>query len=153
MNKIKFGSDMMGYVPPPPPEPYYGAPPPPKRVGVIGTIWNRITGRPPAPREYGGYGRPPAPYGYGGHPAAPPPYGGGYAPPPYAGISMPGAVPTGGPSALGGLPGGYLARPGPMNSWARWQLVHPGVSYQDYVNWWNMYGAAGASINGDPDEE
>jgi hypothetical protein len=36
-----------------------------------------------------------------------------------------------------------------LNSWERWEQIHPGTPYQDYVNWFFQYGANGASINGD----
>ena len=36
-----------------------------------------------------------------------------------------------------------------MNTWARWQQVHPGSSYQDYQNWWTQYGQQGATIQPD----
>jgi len=75
---------------------------------------------------------------FGGQPAAP--YGGGYG-------GQPGAPPP--PMGMGGI--GQPAPPPQMgmNSWARWQQIHPGSSYQDYQNWWNQYGSQGASINGE----
>ena len=36
-----------------------------------------------------------------------------------------------------------------LNSWERWQQVHPGTPRSDYDNWWAQYGHAGATINGD----
>ena len=36
-----------------------------------------------------------------------------------------------------------------LNSWQRWQQVHPGTPYSDYRNWWNQFGAQGATINGE----
>lgn len=41
------------------------------------------------------------------------------------------------------------AGPPPLNSWARWQEVHPGSPYQDYQNWWAQYGQQGATIQPD----
>jgi hypothetical protein len=45
----------------------------------------------------------------------------------------------GAPTGSGG-PGSY------MQSWARWQQVHPDLSYQDYANWLSQYGAGGGTI-------
>ena len=133
---IRFGSDTMGWLPPPPPpDPYgaYGAPPPP-RYGAppppryaARSLWDRLRGRPPAPYE-----QPYADVVYGqGQPRAP--YGG--APrAPYGGAPRAPAPPS-------------------MNSWERWKQFHPGTPYQNYLDWWQQYGAAGATISGDPDEE
>jgi len=33
-----------------------------------------------------------------------------------------------------------------MNTWNRWQQVHPGSSPQDYRNWVSQYGQYGATI-------
>lgn len=110
-----------------------------------------------------GYGQPAAPYGYGappppreaprrrpswwerlrGQPAAPQQYG----QPQYGQPAAPyGRLPT--------APYGRSPAPPEMNSWERWKLVHgEGSNPQDYVNWWHQYGAAGASINGELDDE
>ena len=39
--------------------------------------------------------------------------------------------------------------PTALNSWERWEQIHPGTPYQDYVNWFFQYGAGGAQINGE----
>jgi peptidoglycan hydrolase-like protein with peptidoglycan-binding domain len=36
-----------------------------------------------------------------------------------------------------------------MNTWERWQEMHPFTTYQDYLNWWGQYGSQGAVINGE----
>jgi hypothetical protein len=41
------------------------------------------------------------------------------------------------------------AGPPPMNTWARWQEVHPGSSYEDYQIWWVKFGQHGATIQPD----
>jgi len=33
-----------------------------------------------------------------------------------------------------------------MNTWKRWQLVHPGTPFSDYQNWRQQYGQYGATI-------
>ena len=96
--------------------------------------------RPPPPGGYGGGYRPQSPRGVfdrlrhhfrnmTGQPQ--PPYGGQQF---GQGIGQPGAPQ---PPQTG------------LNSWQRWQQVHPGSSYQDYQNWVQQNGAQGATINGE----
>jgi hypothetical protein len=49
-------------------------------------------------------------------------------------------------------PPNEMMRPPPpnaLNSWERWQQIHPGTPYQDYMNWVFQYGLNGAQINGE----
>ena len=35
-----------------------------------------------------------------------------------------------------------------LNTWQRWQQIHPGTPHSDYVNWWVKYGVKGGTIDG-----
>ena len=41
---------------------------------------------------------------------------------------------------------GQAPPPPRMNTWRRWQAVHPGTSHEDYRNWVTQYGQYGAAI-------
>ena len=60
----------------------------------------------------------------------------------YAGQAPPPPPPRPAPPGRRGPP-----PPPRMNSWDRWQRVHPGTSHQDYRNWVSQYGQYGAQIN------
>jgi peptidoglycan hydrolase-like protein with peptidoglycan-binding domain len=71
----------------------------------------------------------------------------------YRGGLPQGGFPQGG-FPQGGFPHPGVAQPGMpggggMNTWARWQQVHPGTPYSDYQNWFQQYGQTGATINGE----
>ena len=79
----------------------------------------------PLPREYGHPGLPGRPWDH--LPGAP--------------LSSPGFGPPAPP-----LPDGDLRH---MQSWERWQQVHPGTTYADYQGWYAQNAASGATINGE----
>ena len=79
----------------------------------------------PLPREYGRPGLPGRPWDH--LPGAP--------------LSSPGFGPPAPP-----LPDGDLRH---MQSWERWQQVHPGTAYADYQGWYAQNAASGATINGE----
>ena len=138
---------------PPPPGGYGGGYRPQSPRGVFDRLrhhFRNMTGQPQPP--YGGQQ-----FGQGiGQPGAPPPPVMGWEDPRHfhregwrgdyhhqGGFPGQPAPPigAGAPPPPGG--GGY------MQSWQRWQQVHPGSSYQDYQNWVQQYGAQGATINGE----
>ena len=88
----------------------------------------------PPPHEYHHHpGYDPHHYGYGqGAPPPPQQYGAPPPPQPYGRVAP---------------PYGQGAPPQPrLNTWTRWQQVHPGTSQQDYRNWVTQYGQYGATI-------
>lgn len=120
---------------------YGGSPMPPVPYGRVGRFgedpWERGERRPlpperryPAPPIEGWNGRPNPPTGFQGRPA----WGIGNSW--NMGIGQQGR--PGAPTSARGL-----------NTWARWQQVHPGTPYSDYQNWYQQYGSSGAQINGE----
>src|ERR1700722_8448579 len=100
--------------------------------------------------QYGGYGPPPQ------QPYIPPPVAQRPCPP--------GQAIYGGAGVCRPLPPLVQGQQGPvtpqqatmsptsLNSWARWQQVHPGSPYSAYQGWWSQYGQGGGTINGLPHE-
>lgn len=43
--------------------------------------------------------------------------------------------------------GGGRPAPPSMDSWRRWQKIHPGTPYSDFTNWWQQHGQYGAQIS------
>lgn len=126
-------------------------------------FWARLFNRPMAPAvpvtaaaTVSGYAPPPpavappaAEMGWEWHDRRPePPNGGGY-PGQWRRGQQFGQMP-GQPAPPMGMQGiGQPAPPQLLNTWARWQQVHPGTPYSDYSNWYNQYGRSGGSINGE----
>jgi hypothetical protein len=71
---------------------------------------------------------------------------GGQPQPPYGGGGMPG---IGQPQPPGMGMGQQQPPPFGPASWQRWQQVHPGSQYSDYMGWWQQNGVNGATINGE----